>query len=83
MIDRCGDGGTRYEQFGYRALFDQRQGRPSPKRVPAAVLEQVLGLYREQYFDLNVRHFHEKLREAHHIELSYSWVKGICKGRGW
>lgn len=72
----------RYEQFGYRALFDQRQGRPSPKRVPAAVLEQVLGLYREQYFDLNVRHFHEKLREAHHIELSYSWVKGILQGAG-
>ena len=62
----------RYEQFGYRALFDQRHGKPSPKRVPAAVLEQVLELYREQYFDLNVRHFHEKLLQAHQIELSYS-----------
>ena len=30
--------------------------------------EQVLGLYREKYFDLNVRHFHEKLREQHGIE---------------
>ena len=32
-----------------------------PKRVPLAVVEQVFRLYREKYFDLNVRHFHEKL----------------------
>ena len=38
-------------------------------------VEQVLQLYREQYFDFNVRHFHEKLREEHGIELSYTWVK--------
>jgi hypothetical protein len=29
-----------------------------------------VALYREQYFDLNVRHFHEKLREEHQIEAS-------------
>ena len=40
-------------------------GKPSPKRVPLATVEQVLGLYREKYFDLNVRHFHEKLGEEH------------------
>ncbi len=54
----------RYEEFGYDGLFDRRRGQPSPKRVPLAVVEQVLGLYRERYHDLNVRHFHEKLREA-------------------
>jgi hypothetical protein len=42
--------------------------------LPAAQAEQVLGLYREQYFDLNVRHFHEKLSEEHQIGLSYTWV---------
>ena len=53
----------RYEEFGYHGLFDRRRGKPSPKRVPVATVEQVLGLYREKYFDLNVRHFHEKLSE--------------------
>jgi transposase len=43
---------------------------------------RVLGLYRERYFDLNVRHFHEKLASAHEIRLSYSWVKGILQGAG-
>ena len=51
----------RYEEFGYDGLFDRRRGKPSPKRVPLATVEQVLGLYRDRYFDLNVRHFHEKL----------------------
>jgi len=72
----------RYEQFGFRGLFDRRRGRPSVKRVPPAVIERVLALYRDRYFDFNVRHFHEKLRSEHQIELSYSWVKGILQGAG-
>jgi transposase len=52
----------RYEEFGYDGLFDRRRAKPSPKRVPLALVEQILGLYREKYFDLNVRHFHQKLR---------------------
>src|SRR6266403_1405775 len=72
----------RYEAFGYDGLFDRRRGSPSPKRVPLAQVEQVLGLYREKYFDLNVRHFHEKLREEHQVELSYTWVKLALQGAG-
>src|ERR1019366_1500250 len=55
----------RYEEHGYDGLLDRRRGKPSPKRVPLAKVEEVLRLYREKYFDLNVRHFHEKLQEAH------------------
>ena len=47
----------RYEEFGYDGLFDRRQGKSSPKRVPLAQVEQVLGLYRDRYFDLNVAAF--------------------------
>jgi transposase len=72
----------RYEEFGYDGLFDRRQGKPSPKRVPVALVEQVLGLYRDRYFDLNVRHFHEKLQREHAIDLSYTWVKLALQGAG-
>ena len=72
----------RYEEFGFRGLFDRRRGKPSPKRVAVAVVEKVLGLYREKYFDLNVRHFDEKLQKDHQVEISYSWVKGILQGAG-
>src|SRR6266566_418711 len=72
----------RYEEFGYDGLFDRRRGKPSPQRVPMALVEQILGLYREKYFDLNVRHFHEKLRAEHQIALSYTWVKLALQGAG-
>jgi hypothetical protein len=39
-------------------------------------------MYRERYFDLNVRHFHEKLREEHQVELSDPWVKLALQGAG-
>src|SRR5262244_2851175 len=73
---------TRFEREGYEGLFDRRRGIPSPKRVPLVTVETVLRLYQEQYFDFNVRHFHEKLKSEHQIELSYTWVKDALQGAG-
>jgi len=72
----------RYEEFGFRGLFDRRRGKPSPKKCPWRWWRRFWGLYREKYFDLNVRHFHEKLQEEHQVEISYSWVKGLLQGAG-
>jgi transposase len=72
----------RYEEEGYDGLFDRRRQRPSPKRVPLATVEKVLRLYREQYFDHNVRHFVQSLREEHGITLSYTWVKTALQTAG-
>lgn len=72
----------RYEEFGYDGLFDRRWGRTSPKRVPLTTVETVLRLYRERYFDFNVRHFHEVLQAEHQIALSYSWVKTALQTAG-
>jgi hypothetical protein len=47
-----------------------------------ATVEKVLALYRETYFDLNMRHLHDKLRERHEIDLSYTWVKSVLQGAG-
>jgi hypothetical protein len=65
-----------------RGCFDRRRGRPSPKRVPLATVEQVLGLYRDRFSDFNVQHFHEKLSPQHGIQLSYAWVKQALQGAG-
>jgi transposase len=72
----------RLEAEGYSGLTDRRRGKPSSQRIPLATAEEVLRLYRELYFDLNVRHFHEKLREEHDIQLSYTWVYGALEGAG-
>src|ERR1039457_3953477 len=73
----------RMEEGGYTGLADRRKGKPSAQRIPLATVEEVLGLYKDTYFDLNIRHFHEKLREEHNIELSYTWVQKALQGRAW
>jgi transposase len=72
----------RWEAHGYDGLFDRRTQQPSPKRVPVKQVEEVLGLYRERYFDFNVKHFVEKLHEEHQIDLSYTWVKTALQTAG-
>jgi transposase len=72
----------RWDKCGYDGLFDHRTQRPSPKRVPLAEVDAVLKLYREKYFDLNVKHFVEKLGKEHQIFLSYTWVKSALQSAG-
>jgi len=73
---------ARLEQDGYSGLRDRRKGKASFRRVPLKTCEDVLRLYQQEYFDFNVRHFHEKLQQEHGIELSYSWVKQALQGAG-
>jgi transposase len=72
----------RYQEFGYTGLFDQRRGKRSIHRIPMETAEEVLRLYKEVYFDLNMVHFHEKLRDEHEIRLSYTWVQQALQGAG-
>jgi transposase len=72
----------RYQEHGYSGLWDHRKRSPSPKRIAVEVLERVLQLYREKYFDFNVQHFHEKLEEEHGIKQSYTWVKTALQEAG-
>jgi len=72
----------RMKEHGYSGLWDYRKRGPSPKRVPMETVEKVLQLYQERYFDFNVRHFHEKLRNEHGIRLSYTWVKTALQTAG-
>ena len=72
----------RYREHGYDGLLDRRVGKPSPKRVPLAVAEQVLGLYQEKYFDLNVRHFHDKSWARDEVQLSHVGEERAARSGG-
>jgi transposase len=72
----------RIERDGYTGLADRRKGKPSAQRIPLGTVEKVLGLYKETYYDLNMRHFHEKLQDEHGIKLSYTWVQKALQGAG-
>jgi hypothetical protein len=73
----------RLEEQGCEGLLERCRRIPSHRRVPKAEAEQVLGLYRDKYFDLNGRHFNEKLRKDHQIGLSNTWVKQGCRAPVW
>ena len=72
----------KYEEWGFDGLHDARVGKESPRRMPIAVVEEVLRLYRDEYFDFNVVHFHEKLTQKHAMTVSYTWVKALLQGSG-
>ena len=65
----------RYEEDGVEGLVDQRLGKPSAKRVPAADTELILELYGDVYRGWNVKHFHEHLRRDHGLQWGYTFVK--------
>jgi transposase len=71
----------RYELYGYDGLYDRRKKRPSPRRIPLETAEEILQLYRREYYDFNVSHFYDKLREKK-IKASYNWVRLALQGAG-
>ena len=73
---------AKYEKKGMRVLFDGRKGKRNWRKVEAKEVEAVVSLYREQYHDFNVLHFHEKLTQEHGIHFSYTWVKNVLQGAG-
>jgi transposase len=72
----------KYERYGFKAFEDGRYGRAPWNRVSVEQVKLILKLYRENYFDFNTKHFHEKLSDEHHIVQSYSWVKNILQEAG-
>jgi len=72
-----------YQEQGIAGLGDRRRGRPSPRRAPYELVEKVLCLYVDKYFDFNVKHFHEQLLNRHGLSCSYTWTKNLLQTAGY
>jgi transposase len=72
----------RYQEYGYDGLYDRRRKIPSPKKIPLNKAENILKLYREKYFDFNISHFYDKLRNDHNINISYNWLRQALQTAG-
>ena len=68
---------VRYEADGVDGLRDKRLGRVSNRRAPEDELARMRRLYREEYADFTVKHFHEHLRRDHGYTLGYT-VTGLA-----
>ena len=63
---------ARYEAEGLDGLRDKRLGRVSNRRAPESEPDRIRRLYREEYADFTVKHFHEELRRQHNYTLGYT-----------
>jgi len=62
----------RYREEGAEGLRDRRIGKPSSRRAAVEEIQRMLGLYREEYADFTVKHFHETVRKRHGYKLGYT-----------
>ena len=72
----------RYEESGIDGLVDKRLSEVSSRRAPVDEVVRVEALYRESYKGWSVAHFHERYRERHAGERSYTWVKNRLQESG-
>jgi transposase len=65
----------RHAKDGLDDLLDGRLMKPSPKRVPANAVRELLELNQNAYPAWNVKHFHEHLVRDHRFQWGYTFVK--------
>lgn len=73
---------VRYEEDGIEGLRDRRIGKMSPRRAPERELERMHELYRQQYCDFTVKHFHEQLVRRHGYKLCYTVTRLSLQAAG-
>ena len=72
----------RYEEAGLDGLLDKRLSQVSARRAPVDEVMRLEALYRESYQGWSVAHFHDRYRERHAGERSYTWVKNRLQASG-
>ncbi|OGO48768.1 MAG: hypothetical protein A2W34_04840 [Chloroflexi bacterium RBG_16_64_32] len=71
-----------YRSDGPAGLVHGNRGRPSPRRIPAEMREQVLRLTSTSYPDFNDHHLSEVLAEEHGLCLSRSSLRRMRRQAG-
>jgi hypothetical protein len=75
---QCG----RFEIDGQDGLRDHRIGCVSVRSAPENELERMRRLYREEFADFTVKHFHEHIRREHGYTLGYTVTRLALQASG-
>ena|ERR1700689_440230 len=73
---------ARFETDGEDGLRDHRLGRVSGRRAPESELARMRRLYREEFADFTVKHFHEHIRRDHGYTLGYTVTRLALQASG-
>jgi hypothetical protein len=68
---------ARLRTDGVRGLLHRGRGRPSPRRLPPALAEQVMTLMTTTYEGFNDAHLTEKLQARHALPVSRATVRRV------
>ena len=52
-----------------------RVTKPSVRKTPETILQQIADLYKNTYYDFNIMHFKDMLLKNHRIKLSYETIR--------
>jgi len=72
----------RYDADGAEGLQDRRLGRPSGRAVPVDEVLRMVTRYESRYTSWTVKHFHERWRQEHGGQRSYTWTKNTLQAAG-
>lgn len=72
----------KYEENGADGLVDGRIGKASHRRAPVDEVSEMLALFETDYYDFNVKHFHQKFQTTHGSTRSYAWTKNKLQENG-
>lgn len=67
---------------GFEGLLRKIPTSPPNKKITKALIEEILKLRRDLYYDFNILHFKDKLEENHNIRLCYESLRQILINRG-
>ncbi|MEW6213977.1 MAG: ISNCY family transposase, partial [Nitrospirota bacterium] len=62
---------------GFEGLLRRTPLHPPNKKITDEVVDEILGLRRQTYYDFNIAHFKDKLEENHHVRLCYETLRQI------
>jgi hypothetical protein len=65
-----------YEE-GFEGLLRRSPQVPPSNKIPQSVISKIIRLRKKLYYDLNIMHFKDKLRENHHFVYSYEALRQI------
>ena len=72
----------RIKEEGVKGTIHRLRGRPSSKKIPQYIRDEIKRLYKEKYSGFNISHFTEYLNEEENIKVSREYVRKLLRGEG-
>ncbi len=72
----------RIKEEGVKGIIHRLRGRPSSKKIPQYIRDEIKRLYKEKYSGFNISHFTEYLNEEENIKVSREYVRKLLRGEG-